>query len=202
MSETLQKITNVTEFEQYKIANAHIRFENPDGTLGTAQALGCTGTLTVEPETKTIQKLCAGEVLKEATKLVKLNNTISAHLSPEVAIQVFGLKNDGLKVGVYGYDGKKTARGVITLDVYDMYEEQKMLIAFPVVTFTAGLTINIESGGEEVAMLELTFSGLKDDNGYFYYQAYEADVTDPLVIETWHTNFDEALVALSDEPAA
>lgn len=186
-------VTKVTDFEQYIVKNAHIRFME-NGVLGEAKPLGCTGTLTIETEMTTVQKLCSGQVLKETTKATKLNGTASLHMRPDVAIDVFGLTNEGLKAGVYGYNGKKTARGVITFDVYDMYEEQKQLLAFPNVNFSAGLSINIESGGEEVAQSEIPFSGLQDEEGWFYYQAFEQDVEDEAIITAWHTAFEPQVV--------
>lgn len=185
--------TAVTEFEDYEVKNAHIRFEE-NGELTEAEELGCTGTLSIETEMRTIQKLCAGEVIKETVKATRLNGTSSLHLNPDVAIAIFGLNNTDLLKGVYGYNGKKTAKGIITFDVYDMYGEERKLLAFPKINFTSGLVINIESGAEEVAQLELPFSGLKDSEGYFYYQAFAKDIEEPTLIDAWHSDFTPELV--------
>ena len=188
--------TKIERFEDYKITNAHIRFyDEKTKELGESQALGCTGTLTVETELRNVQKTCGGEVIAEVTKATKLNGTVSAHVKPSVAIEVLGLTNDGLAKGVYGYAGKKTARGVITFDVLDMYEEQKKLLAFPQVAFTNGLTLNIESGQDEIAMMEMSYSGLRDENNYFYYQAFVDDLESEDLAEKWHKEFEPKLVS-------
>lgn len=188
-------ITKITEFEMYKILNVKMRFME-DGVLGEATAFGCTGVLGLEPETKTISKKCAGETKKEVTKTVKINGNISAHVLTAVLMEAFGLTNDGLKEGVFGFNGSKTAQGVLTLEVVDMFEEKKLYIAIPNVSFSSGLKVNIESGQEEIAMTELAFSALKDENEYFYYQAFADDVTDTALLESWSSAFDPSLVKL------
>lgn len=187
--------TTITEFEDYKIVNAHIRLYDETGTLGESRELGCTGTLTTETELKTIQKICSGEVKKEVTKAVKLNGSLSAHFKQDVLIDVLGLTNDGLKPGVYGFKGQKSPRGIITFEVLDMYEEQKKFLGYPSITIGSGLAINIESGQEEIAMTELEFSAFRDENGYFYYQAFEKDLKDEDVKSQWHEALTPELVA-------
>lgn len=189
-------VTKITEFEDFKIVDAHVRlYDSATSKLGAAEVFGCTGSLTTETESKTIQKTCAGEVQKETTKATKVSCTVNAHVKPSVLIDVMGLTNDGLKEGVYGFAGKKTARGNITFKVLDMYEEKVKYIGFPEVTFGSGLTLDIESGQEEIAMAEIPFSALRDENGYFYYQAYEDDLKDEDVKSTWHTAFGPELVS-------
>lgn len=190
--------TTVTEFEDYKILDGHIRlYDGATGEYSTAEKLGCVGALTLETEKKTIQKLCAGEVVKEVTKATKLNGTISAHVNPVVAAEMLGLDNKDLVEGVNGYSGSKNPRGIVTLKITDMFEEEIKYIAIPTVTFLNGLTVNIESGQEEVAMMETEFSAMRDDNGYFYYQAYDKDIAENEELKTkWITEFDSTLVKL------
>jgi hypothetical protein len=187
---------DVTDFDVYKVTNANVRFESA-GVLGTVKKFGCLGTVSTESELRTIIKTCEGDTVKEVTKITKLNVTVSAHVEVAVLRSVFGLTNEGLKVGVFGL-GKASnpGKGVITFDALNLEETETKLMAYPNMQFTTGFIQNIENGIEEIALTELTFSAFKDDNGFFYYEAFTSETTDEALVDTWHTAFTPDLVKL------
>lgn len=177
------------QFDQFEITNGQFR-KSKAGVLQAATKLGCTGKLSVEAETSTITKKCEGKVDKEVTVVQKLNITFAGHMPVGVLRDVFGLTNDDLKAGVYGY-GKKSvgASGSLTFDVYDLGRENKKMIAFPNISFTDGLKFSIENGQEEIAEVEINISGMFDSNGYCYYETMEGDLTDESVKTGWNKTF-------------
>ena len=87
-------------------------------------------------------------------------------------------------------------KGVITFDALNLEETETKLMAYPNMQFTTGFIQNIENGIEEIALTELTFSAFKDDNGFFYYEAFTSETTDEALVDTWHTAFTPDLVKL------
>ena len=186
----------VTEFDVYKVTNANIRFESA-GILGTVEKFGCLGTVSTEPEVRTIVKTCEGDTVKEVTKITKLTVTVAAHIGADVLRKVFGLSNEGLEVGVFGLGtGSNPGKGVLTFDALNLEETETKLMAYPNMQFTSGFIQSFENGIEEIALTELTFSAFKDDNGFFYYEAFTSEVTDPTLADAWHTTFEPDLVKL------
>ena len=190
----------ITEFDSWSIANSSIQFFE-GGTQQDGVKFGSVGNLSFEPETSVLKKKEGRVVTKEKVITTKLNVTVSAHIPVAVARNFFGLSNEGLKPGVYSYgEGSLGKDFVWTTDVTDDFEEITKLIAFPKASNAAGLTLTIDSAQEELALLELTFSAVADENGQFYYEALVPELEDPTIVTTWHKNFNRSLIALPDTP--
>lgn len=186
----------ITEFDSWGIANSSIQFFE-GGTKKTGVKFGSVGTLSFEPETSVLQKKEGRVITKEKVVTTKLNVSVSAHIPVAVARDFFGLSNEGLKPGVYSYgEGSLGKDFVWTADVTDDFEEITKLIAFPKGSNSAGLTLTIDSSQEELALLELTFAAVADENGQFYYEALVPELEDPTIATTWHTNFTRDLVEI------
>lgn len=185
------------QFDNYEITNGMFRALT-GGQLGTAEKLGCTGTITVEAETKKVTKKCEGKTAKEKTIVEKLNCTFKGHMPVGILRKVYGLTNTDLKAGVTGYSRNSVgASGTLTFDVYDLGRENHKYIAFPNITFTDGLKFTIENGKEEIAEIEVAFSALFDSNGFCYYEALakEGIVDLEESIKTgWNSEFTPTLV--------
>lgn len=185
-----------TQFDEYKVTNGSIQWRDPaTGTQEEAVKMGCVGKLEVETEIKTIEKKCEGVVVEEFNIPQKMTATFTGHLPVEVLRRGFGIKTEGLKAGVYSYGTDSIpGEGVLTFDVYDIYELVKMLKAYPRTTFSGGLKWSLENGAEEIAEVEISLTFLKDANNQFYYEAFEDEVTDSEVKTKWHTEFTPELV--------
>ena len=180
----------ITEhFDAYLVTNGQYRKKTAD-VLAVATALGCTGAINGEPETRTLVKRCEGVVTEERLLIDKMNMTFRGHMPVGGLRDVLGLTDKGLVTGVYGYGKSSIAgKGNLTFEVKDMYEENTKLIAFPNISWTGGMTVNLENGLDEVAEVEVTFSALADENGFFYYETFEKTVTG------WTKEFTSELVA-------
>ncbi|MGT2682993.1 hypothetical protein [Streptococcus porci] len=182
------------QFDQFEITNGQFR-KMAKSQLEVAKKLGCTGALSVEAETKTITKKCEGKTAKEVIIVDKLNCTFTGHMPVGVLRDVFGLTNDELKEGIYGYKTTSTgASGNVTWDVYDIGRESRKVIAFPNITFTSGLKINITNGEEEIAEVEIPFTAMADENNCLYYEGFADDISDEPTLKAWNTNFTSELV--------
>lgn len=152
--------------------------------------MGVPGQLTASQKQEHWLNDVRGVVTEERLIIDKMNMTFRGHMPVGVLRDVFGLTDKGLVTGVYGY-GKSSisGKGNLTFEVKDMYEENTKLIAFPNISWTGGMTINLENGLDEVAEVEVTFSALADENGFFYYETFEKTVTG------WTKEFTSELVA-------
>lgn len=178
------------QFDNYEVTNGQFLEKGQN-----AVKLGCTGALNIEAETKTITKKCEGKVAREVTSVTKLNGTFTGHMPVGVLRSVFGLSNKDLEAGIYGYGSKSVgAKGALTFDGYDIGREHHKFIAFPNMNWTGGLKFAITNGQEEIAEVEVTFSALVDENGYFYYEAFEDDITKEEVKTKWNKEFTSTLV--------
>ena len=185
----------IEEFDAWDIQNASIQFFN-----GSAQQpgtkFGCIGTLAFEPETVVLSKKCGRAVIREKTVTTKLNVTVSAHIPVQVVRDYFGLSNENLKPGVYSYGADSIGKDfAFTADVIDQFEDITKLIAFPKASNAGGFSLNIDTSQEELALLEMSFSAVADENGKFYYEAIVAEL-DADISTTWHTKFDSSLVTV------
>ena len=180
----------ITEFEIYQVTNGHAGFGTANAT-----AIGCTGSLEVEPDTKTVTKKCEGVTTDEVQQVVGLTVNFSGHVKVDVLRNVWGLDTTDLKAGVWSYGvNSRGKRGVYTWEAYDMRRETKKFIAFPELAATTGLRWKVENGGDEVAEVEIEFRAFPDANGNFYYEAFESELTDTVAKTTWMTKFTPALV--------
>lgn len=185
----------ITEYENFEIEEASVQFIGSNGTTENATAFGCIGSLTVEPEVEEIVKNCGRTQISATSKTKYLNVTIEAHLKRGVAQKIFGLENTDLKEGVYGLSANAVKKDFIfTAVVYDMTRNVKKLIAFPLVSNVSGFSLNLDNSATEVQTMSLDFRAMKDSNNMFYYEAYESEITDTTVKNTWLTQFSPNLV--------
>ncbi|WLR44480.1 phage tail protein (plasmid) [Bacillus carboniphilus] len=186
--------TVIEEFDAMSIKNVALQFIK-GGTKEDGKPFGCVGTIGGETEMKELIKRCEGIEAKKTSKPQKHNLTVSAHVDCQVLRDIFGLKTDGLKTGVYSYGtASKGANFVLTADVIDEFEDVTKMIAFPNCSTASGLKINIENGADEVAEIELEFTALADDSGELYYEAFVDELEDDVVKTDWHKNFNRELV--------
>lgn len=192
----------VEHFTPVDVNNVGIQFKN-GATYDPGTSFGCVGSLEGEPELKTKELPCGGEILASITKTVYYTIRLTAQRVPLAVLRkVFGLTNEGLKEGVYSYgSNSKSEEFRLTADVVDEFEDVTKMIAFPKASNISGFKIqNIENGAEEVASLELEFRAYKDENGKFYYEGITTEVTDATVKNQWHTAFTPELVAEVETP--
>lgn len=197
----MAKVNKITEYNEYNITNAHIRFKK-GGELQAAEKMGCTGKLALETELREISKTCEGAVVQKWVKVVQANGTFTGHVRVDVLRKIFGLTNDNLKQGVYGYgETSVNGSGALTFMSTDVTREIEKLIGFPNISFTEGLKFELENGKEEIAEIELAFTAMLDDNKNVYYEAFvdelaEKDKED--IKAKWFTEFNPELVLAAD----
>lgn len=183
------------EYEEYQIEEASIQFLKSDGSSEEAEPFGCVGTLVIDPEKQKIVKNCGIEQLKSVTKVSYLNVKISAHLQKNVARELFGLSNEGLKEGVYALGKDVVSKDFIFAGVvYNLDRTDKKYIALPKVTNVSGFVKNIDNGQTELAYIELEFNALYDRYNKCYYDAYDSEITDESVKTQWLEHFTPDLV--------
>lgn len=191
--------TVIKEFDAVSIKNASIQFFK-NGVQQDGTPFGALGSIEGETEGNIITKKVEGVEAKSKFKPVKMNMTVSAHIPVQVARDFFGLKTTGLKPGVYAYGSLSGGeKFVLTADVIDEFEDVVKMIAFSNCSNSTGFKISVENGADEVAMLELEFTALKDELGNFYYEAF-IDEVDQTIASTWHTKFDSTLVEAIPAP--
>lgn len=191
--------TVVTEFDAVSIANASLQFKN-GATYEQGTPFGCIGSIEGETESLVKALKCGADILKEITKPNKLTlKVVVANVPVQVARDVFGLSNTGLKPGVYAYGtNSRGKKFILTADVIDEFEDVTKMIAFPNCSTATGFKIQtIENGAEEVANIEFEITVLKDAAGELYYEALVPEVDDANIKTQWHTAFTRALVELA-----
>lgn len=177
------------DFEDYKIIEGTITINDK-----LATSFGCIGTLEGTSDIATVEKKCEGAVVKTVKKVNKVDVTLTGHPYTAVLRNVAGMTNEGLKEGVYGYGANIKAKKIVfTAKVEDM-EGNIKYIAFPNMDDVSGLTISINNDVTEIEMKNFEFSALKDENGMFYYEALEDEITDEQVKTKWLTAFTPELV--------
>lgn len=177
------------DFEDYKIIEGTITINDE-----LATSFGCIGTLEGSSDIATVEKKCEGAVVKTVKKVNKVDVTLTGHPYVAVLRNVAGMTNEGLKEGIYGYGANIKAKKIIfTAKVEDM-EGNIKYIAFPNMDDVSGLTISINNDVTEIEMKNFEFSALKDENGMFYYEALEDEITDETVKTKWLTAFTPELV--------
>jgi hypothetical protein len=186
--------TVVQEFDAVSIKNASIQFIKA-GVQQAGTKFGALGSIEGETEIIEIVKKVEGIEAKRKSKPVKMNMTVSAHIPVQVARDFFGLNTTGLKPGIWAYGTlSKGTQFVFTADVIDEFEDVVKLISFSNCSNSTGFKISVENGSDEVAMLELEFTALKDTLNNFYYEALVAELSDATVATQWHTQFTPTLV--------
>lgn len=189
-------VQQIKEFDSVSINNASVQFKK-GGTYQPGTPFGCIGTVDTEPQMKTITKKCGGVDVKTIAVIEHILVQVTAHIPVEVARNLFGLTNDGLKEGVYAIgEDSKGLPFIFTADVIDEFEDVVKKIAFSNTSNNSGFKLSVENGAEEVALLELEFKAMRDENGKFYYEAFEEEI-DSEIKTKWHTQFTPELVALA-----
>ncbi len=179
----------VEEFEDYKIQEGSIQFDGE-----SAIGFGCIGTMSGNANIEEVVKRCEGAVVKKAKRITDLSVNLTGHAKIPASRKIMGLSNEGLKTGVYAYGSDSFAKPfTFAAKVIDM-EENVKLIAFPNLTDVKGLFFNVNNETTEIEMKDFEFSALKDSNNKFYYEAYESELEDDTVKNTWLTNFTPDLV--------
>lgn len=185
-------------FDVLKITNGfHRGYDSVAKTFGVAKKLGCTGSLGMDPDIRTITKKCEGVVQEEVTITNFYNVVVSGHMTIGVLRDIFGLSNEGLKPGVYAIGNKfKGKKGIFTWEAQDLYGTDKKLMAYPNMAVVSGFAFSHENGADEIAEIEITFKAMADTLGNFYYEAYESELTDEQVKTGWAETFTQTLVEL------
>lgn len=183
-----QKI--IETFYPVDIANVAVKFK--DDVI--AKSFGCTGTLSGETEMRVVSAKCGGVTLEEKNKPVRMTGTISAFVKVDVYRRIFGIRNEGLKPGVYSYGTKSLGEEfTLTADIVDDFKDVTKVIAFPKANSSVGLTFTIDTSSDEVAQLEISFTELPDEAGEFYYEGFVEEMA-PELADQWRKNFSYDLV--------
>jgi hypothetical protein len=182
--------TIIETFYPVDIANVAVKFKDD----AIAKSFGCTGTLSGETEMRVVSAKCGGVTLEEKSKPVRMTGTISAFVKVDVYRRIFGIKNKGLKPGVYSYGTKSLGEEfTLTADIVDDFKDVTKVIAFPKANSSVGLTFTIDTSSDEVAQLEISFTELPDEAGEFYYEGFVDEMTKDLA-DQWRKNFSYDLV--------
>ncbi|MDA2567515.1 phage tail protein, partial [Bacillus cereus] len=183
-------ITTVDTFYGVDIKNTSILFKGESVT----EPFGCVGSLNGETELKTMKVTCGGVTMKQKSKPIQLNVTISAHIKVKVLRAIFGITNEGLKEGVYSYGINSIGKDfTLVTEEVDDFDGISRLIALPNCASATGFAKSVTSGEEEVAETELEITCLADEFGRFYYEAFASELK-PEDVKMWMTAFDPAKV--------
>lgn len=181
----------IDNFSLVSIKNASIQFLKDPGT--NDGKFGCMGTLEAETEIQEKTKNCEGTI-ETITIPQYMTVTVEGHIKRSVLREVFGMTDEDLKPGIHSYGIKsKGARFIFTADVIDEFEDIKQLIAFPKGSSSTGLSITVDNEADETPYMELEFRANADEQGNFYYEAFEEEL-DQEVKDAWHTDFNYELV--------
>lgn len=189
--------TVIETFYPVDIANVSVKFSNSE----LAESFGCTGVLSGETEMRTVSAKCGAITLEEKSLPIKMTGTVSAFVKMGIYRKLFGIKNEGLKPGVYAYKlDSKGGEFTLTADIVDDFNEVTKIIAFPKANTSTGLTFTIDKSNDEVAMMEISFTALPDKAKAFYYEGLVEEMADPETVEKWRKNFSYDLVADIEAP--
>lgn len=189
--------TVIETFYSVDITNVSVKFQK---SL-LAESFGCTGTLSGETEMRTVSAKCGGVTLEEKSLPMKMTGTITAFVKMDIYRKLFGIKNEGLKPGVYSYGlDSKSEEFTLTADIVDDFNEVTKIIAFPKAKSSTGLTFTVDKSNDEVAMMEISFTALPDKAKQFYYEGLTAEIDDQETIDKWRKDFSYDLVADTETP--
>lgn len=185
----------VEAFAPTAIKNSSVQFREIDGTQAPGTKFGCVGSIEGETTLKELIKRCEGNEVGKKVKPEKIDLTISAHIPVAVVRNLFGLKTEDLKPGIYKYSQQSVGKEfVFTADVMDEFEDVVKLIAFPKAVSATGFKFAIENGADEVAEMEVEITAYPDEQGNLYYESFVSELSDPTIAKTWHTQFNYTLV--------
>lgn len=191
--------TTIQEFDAVRITNATVQFiKNKEKQPGIS--FGCVGTIEGETEMITVVKLCEGVEAKRKTKPTKMTMTVEAHIPVAVARSYFGLK-EKYNNGIYTYGTDSIGDSFIfAADVIDDFEDVVKKIAFSNCTDNTGFKISMENGADEVALLELEFTALPDEEKNIYYEAFVDELDDETIAAKWLKEFSTELAKGTPAP--
>lgn len=189
------------DFAPTEVKNVSLQFPK-DPTGVEAIKFACVGSIDGETTLRELIRKCAGIEVGKKVKPEKADLTLTGHVPIDVFRRIYGLSNEGLKAGIYSYStASKGEEFTLTADVVDEFGEMTKLIAFPRVVSTSGLKFNVTNGQDEVAEVELNFTGYPDGPmNDIYYEGFVSEVEDEDVKNTWHTEFNHDLVELVPGP--
>ena len=182
---------NIEQFSEFEVKESTVKF---DGET-EAERMGCVGSLTETMNTKTVTKKCEGVTVKSVTRGDGTGElAFTLHMRRAVFVKAYGMRNEGLKSGVYCYgQGSVHKEFCYTAKVKD--EDGNILYkAYPRCCITSARSAKIENGAEEVAEIECTAAVMPDEYGEGVYEAF-ADDLDETTASKWLTDFSRELVA-------
>ncbi|WP_188453798.1 phage tail protein [Virgibacillus oceani] len=193
--------TVVETFDPVTITNMSVQMFGTDGTKQDGTKFGAAGSVGGETVLRELIKRVEGFEAAKSSKPEKMTLTVSAHIKVQVMRDFFGFSNQDLKPGIYSYGtNSKGKRFTLTADVIDEFEDQTKLIAFVDCVSATGFVFTIENGADEVALMEISLEAYPDEFKQIYYEAMVAELDDPTVADTWHTQFDRTLVEAVPTP--
>ena len=182
----------ITVFSEYEIKNSAIKINN--GTDTGFKKVGCVGKIEEALDCITVTKKCEGVVKKTVTRGAGTGESkITLHMNYNLYIQIFGMDDENLLDGVYGY-GTNSRHREFTYVGEVMDEDGNIKYkAYPKCAVKTGPSNTIENGGEEVQEIEVTFSLYPDDYGYCEYEAPAIELDDTTKGK-WMTEFTPELL--------
>jgi hypothetical protein len=191
----------VEQFDPVSIKNASVQFKEAGGTHAEGTPFGAIGTIGGETTLLELIKRSEGVEVAKKVKPQKMTLTLSARVKAQVLRDVYGIKTEELKPGVYSYGKDSVGKEfILTADEIDEFEDITKLVAFPNCTAASGFSFSIENGASEVAELSVTFEAYPDEYGEILYEAYVSELEDTTVQEQWHTAFTRTLVEAIPAP--
>lgn len=180
----------IEQYSEFKITKGSVKFA---GAVAS-EKFGCLGTADESFNTRPITKKCEGVTVKnknipDGTGTLKL----SLHMRLASYRSAFGISNEGLKEGVYGY-GKFQHKQFTFTCITEDDEGNVKYKAYPNCVVSSGLARKIDNSATEVAEVEIEIALAADENGYPMYEAFEEDLKDADVKAKWLTNFTSELV--------
>ena len=184
---------NDTVFSEYEVRKLTFGFGE-----GEICDVVCVGSLEEESEVVVVQKKCRGVVAKTRTRGTGSGTLkLTAHIPFELFVRAFGMNDDRLTEGVYGYGKNSLHPNMwVAADVYDEDDVRK-LKAWPKCSMSTGPARKVENGSEEVAEVECEISFNPDENDIGIYEALYDEITDDNVKQKWLTEFTPSLMLKS-----
>lgn len=191
----------VQEFDPVSIKNVSVQFKQSDGTHAEGTKFAAVGTISGETTLREIVKNTEGVEAAKKVKPEKMTLNLNARVPVQVVRDLFGIKNDGLKPGVYSYGKESKGKEfILTADEIDEFEDVTKLKAYPNCVNASGFSFSIENGASEVAEMSVTIEAYPDQFGEIFYEAFVGELDDNTIAEQWHKSFSRTLVEKTPTP--
>lgn len=183
-------MAGLLNFDTTSIEAVAFKFEG----ASTAEQVDCMGTIGVETETTTIQKLCGKAVVKQITKPISMTVTVSAHVPISIFRQFYGIEQgETTKTGVFSYGETSNGKPFsLSAQLNDDFAGTYKLIGFGKARSQSGLTFTVENQADQVALLEFTATVEKDETGYWYHETTTGEATG-ITASAWLTDLGTAV---------